>query len=319
MSSHKTTRPDAAKVAFHDSESLLRFAETLQLRSLAASTREEYLRYVRKLAARVQRDPAELDEAQLRAHLLHLKDGKDGHAYSPSSMRTAVAAFTAFYNRHLGHDWKLFRLVRSPSPQTLPAVLTRAEVARLFGAIREPRFRAVLRLIYACGLRVAEAVNLEVTQIKRDGPRLHLQKTKFSKERLVPLPLWAYRELQDYWKTHRHPRWVFPGVGRGWRETPGGRERLGHAVEPMGVGSIQHCVRLARADARLPDSTHVHTLRHSYATHLLEEGVSIRLISAYLGHASLETTLIYTHLTAVNEASARAALDKLRPGEPAAP
>ena len=318
MSSHKSTKKDAAKVAFNDSDSLLRFAETLKLRSLAGTTQEEYMRYVRKLAARVKRDPAELDEAQLRAHLLHLKDGKDGHGYSASSMRTAVAALTAFYNLHLGRDWKLFRLVRSPSPQTLPTVLTRAEVARLFTVIREERFRVILRLIYACGLRVSEAINLEVTQIKRDGPRLHLQKTKFSKERLVPLPLWAYRELQHYWKTHRHPRWVFPGVGRGWRETPGGIARLGHAVEPMGVSSIQYCVRLARADAKLPATTHVHTLRHSYATHLLEAGISIRLISAYLGHASLETTLIYTHLTAVNEASARTALEKLRPDDPAA-
>lgn len=318
MSSHKSTKKDAAKVAFNDSDSLLRFAETLKLRSLAATTREEYMRYVRKLAARVKRDPAELDEAQLRAHLLHLKDGKDGHGYSASSMRTAVAAFTAFYNLHLGRDWKLFRLVRSPSPQTLPTVLTRDEVKRLFGVIREERFRVILRLIYMCGLRVSEAIALEVTDIKRDGPHLHLKKTKFSKERLVPLPLWSYRELQDYWKTHRHPRWVFPGVGRGWRETPGGVARLGHASEPMGIGSIQHCVRLARADARLAKSTHVHTLRHSYATHLLEEGVSIRLISAYLGHASLETTLIYVHLTAVNEASARAALEKLRPDEPTA-
>ena len=97
-------------------------------------------------------------------------------------MRTAVAAFTAFYNLHLGRDWKLFRLVRSPSPQTLPTVLTRDEVNRLFRVIREDRFRVILRLIYACGLRVSEAINLEVTQIKRDGPRLHLQKTKFSKE-----------------------------------------------------------------------------------------------------------------------------------------
>jgi integrase/recombinase XerD len=318
MSSHKSTKKDAAKVASNDSDSLLRFAETLKLRSLAPSTQEEYLRYVRKLQARVKRDPAELDEAQLREHLLHLKNENGGHGYSASSMRTAVAAFTAFYNLHLGRDWKLFRLVRSPSPQTLPTVLTREEVKRLFGVIREDRFRTILRLIYACGLRVSEAINLEVGQIKRDGPRLHLQKTKFSKERLVPLPLWAYRELQDHWKTHRHPRWVFPGVGRGWRETSGGIERLAHAIEPMGIGSIQHCVRLARADAKLPKSTHVHTLRHSYATHLLEEGVSIRLISAYLGHASLETTLIYTHLTAVNEASARAALEKLRPDEAAA-
>ena len=315
MSSHKSTKKDAAKVAFNDSDSLLRFAETLKLRSLADTTREEYMRYLRKLAARVKRDPAELDEAQLRAHLLYLKDGQNGHGYSASSMRTAVAAFTAFYNLHLGRDWKLFRLVRSPSPQTLPTVLTRKEVKRLFAAIREERFRVILRLIYACGLRVSEAINLEVGQIKRDGPRLHLQKTKFSKERLVPLPVWAYRELQDYWKTHRHPRWVFPGVGRGWRETPGGVERLAQATEPMGIGSIQHCVRLARADAKLPKETHVHTLRHSYATHLLEAGISIRLISAYLGHASLETTLIYTHLTAVNEAGARDALEGMRPDD----
>lgn len=312
MSSHKSTKKGGAvpAVLTPDHESLVRFAELLKLRTLAQSTQEEYLRYVRKLAGRVQRDPAELDEAQVRGHLLHLKVA---HGYSPSSMRTAVAAMRCYYGLHLGRDWKLFDLVRSPSAKLLPAVLTRAEVARLFTVIREERFRTVLRLIYACGLRVSEAVTLKVTDIKKDGPRLHLTGAKGAKDRLVPLPLWAYRELQDFWRTHRHPKWVFPGVGRGWRETPGGVERLAHAVEPMGVGSIQHCVRLARVDARLPATTHVHTLRHSYATHLLEEGVSIRLISAYLGHSSLETTLVYTHLTQVNEASARVALDKLKP------
>ena len=161
MSSHKSTKKDAGKVTFQR----FRFAaplcgrsatarrwhrqqvmagrlcfgrcptgrhspQTLKLCSLAVTTQEEYLRYVRKLAARVKRDPAELKEAQLRAHLLHLKDGQGGHGYSASSRRTAVAAFTAFYNLHLGRDWKLFRLVRSPSPQTLPTVLTRDEVKK---------------------------------------------------------------------------------------------------------------------------------------------------------------------------------------------
>lgn len=312
MSHHTSTKKGAIKPVAADCESLVRFAELLKLRTLAASTQAEYLRYLRKLAARRGRDPATLDEAQVRAHLLYLKDQ---HGYSPSSMRTAVAALVAFYNLHLGRDWKLFGLVRSPSAQTLPSVLTRAEVARLFGAIREERFRVILRLIYACGLRVGEAAGLEVTAIKRDGPRLHVRGAKGGKDRLVPLPQWCYRELQEFWRTHRHPRWVFPGVGRGWRDGAQGTApaKLALAAEPMGVGSIQHCVRLARADARLPDTTHVHTLRHSYATHLLEEGVSIRLISAYLGHASLETTLIYTHLTAVNEAGARAALERMRP------
>lgn len=292
-----------------DCDSLVRFAELLKLRTLAASTQAEYLRYIRKLATRVKGDPAGLDEAQVRAHLLHLKEQ---HAYSPSSMRTAVAALTAFYNLHLGRDWKLFGLVRSPDRQRLPQVLTRAEVARLFAVIREERFRVVLRFIYACGLRIGEAVTVEVGDL-RGGERVHVRQAKGNKDRYTPLPPAMTAELRAWWKTHRHPRWVFPGVGRGWRDGSSLPATLAQAVEPMGVGSIQHCVRLAVAEAGLPKGTCVHTLRHSYATHLLEEGVSIRLISAYLGHASLETTSIYTHLTAVNEAAARAAVARLLP------
>ena len=312
MSTHKTTARGRATVAvLVDHDSVARFVELLKLRSLAASTQAEYLRYVRKLAARVKGDPAGLDEAQVRAHLLHLKEA---HAYSPSSMRTAVAGFTAFYNLHLGRDWKLFGLVRSPDRQTLPQVLTRAEVTRLFAVVREERFIVVLRFIYACGLRIGEAVKVEVADL-RGGERVHVRQAKGNKDRYVPLPPAMLAELRTFWKGHRHPRWVFPGVGRGWRDGAEGTApaTLGQAAEPMGVGSIQHCVRLVVAATGLPKATCVHTLRHSYATHLLEEGVSIRLISAYLGHATLETTSIYTHLTAVNEASARAAVARLLP------
>jgi len=306
-SAHASTLRAAKKHHAPDAEAVARFAETMRLRSLAAATQEEYLRMVRKLAARCGGDPATLDEAAVRAHLLRLKDE---HRYSPSSMRTAVAAMRAFFGLHLGRDWKLFDLVRSPSAQKLPVVLTRAEVARLCATVREPRFRTLFRLIYACGLRIGEAVTLEVRDLREPG-RVHIREAKGNKERYVPLPEAMRAELRVWWKTHRHPRWIFPGVGRGWREQPEQLARLGAAVEPMGVGSVQHCLRLARAAAQLPAGTVVHTLRHSYATHMLEEGVSIRLISAYLGHASLETTLIYTHLTAVNESHARAAVARL--------
>ena len=316
VSTHASTRKGGARaVRVLDSEALVRFAETLKLRSLARATQDEYLRFVRKLAAQHGGDPAVLDEPQVRAHLLHLKEA---HHYSPSSMRTAVSAMRAFYGRHLGRDWKLFDLVRSPSAKKLPTVLTREEVARFFSVLREPRFKTVFRLIYACGLRIGEAVTLEVRDLREPG-RLHLRETKGNKERYVPLPEAMLTELRAFWKTHRHPKWIFPGVGRGWKDQSinsgparsAALARLAHAVEPMGVGSIGHCLRLARAEARLPQGMVVHTLRHSYATHLLEAGVSIRLISAYLGHSSLETTLIYTHLTAVNEASAREAVARL--------
>lgn len=299
MSRSKTTGKESAQTPAlrgakepraADPESVARFQETMRLRSLAAATRAEYLRMVRQLVVRHGGDPAGLDEAAVRAHLLWLKDDV---RYSPSSMRMAVAAMRAYYGRHLGRDWRLFDLVRSPSAQKLPAVLTRAEVARLFATVRRPRFRTFFRLIYACGLRISEALQLEVRDLREPG-RVHIRAGKGDKERYVPLPELMREELRAWWKTHRHPRWLFPG-----------------AVRPMGMNAAQHCMRLARVEAGLPAGTVVHTLRHSYATHLLEEGVSIRLISAYLGHASLETTLIYTHLTAVNEAGARAAVARL--------
>ena len=323
MSSHPSTpKGGAAKAApAPDYPSQVRFAELLSLRGLSASTQEEYQRYIRKLATRIGRDPADLDEAAVRGHVLHLKDA---HHYSASSMRTAVAALRNFYGHLLGHGWRLFDLVSSPSPKTLPAVLTRAEVARLWSVLRAERFRVILRLIYACGLRIGEAVNLEVRDLRGGEPgcpRLHIRAGKGRKDRLVPVPESMLAWLRAWWKTHRHPRWLFPGVGRGWRDGAAGTSpaTLAAAVEPMGVSSIQHCMRLAVAAARLPAGTCVHTLRHSYATHLLEEGVSIRLISAYLGHSSLETTLIYTHLTAVNEAGARAAVARLLTPPPVGP
>ena len=316
VSTHASTRKGGARaVRVPDSAALVRFAETLKLRSLARATQDEYLRFVRKLAAHHGGDPSGLDEAQVRAHLLHLKEARH---YSPSSMRTAVAAMRAFFGRHLGLDWKLFDLVRSPSAKKLPVVLTREEVARFFSVLREPRFKTVFRLIYACGLRIGEAARLEVRDLREPG-RLHLRETKGNKERYVPLPEAMRDELRAWWKTHRHPKWIFPGVGRGWKDQSinsgpartAALAKLAHAVEPMGVGSIGHCLRLARAEARLPQGMVVHTLRHSYATHLLDAGVNIRLISAYLGHSSLETTMIYLHLTAVNESHAREAVARL--------
>ena len=116
---HASTARGTNKSHAADPESVARFQETLKLRSLAATTQSEYLRFIRRLAARHGADPATLEEAQVRAHLLQLNDE---HNYSPSSMRTAVAALRAYYGRHLGRDWNLFDLVRSPSAQKLPTV-----------------------------------------------------------------------------------------------------------------------------------------------------------------------------------------------------
>jgi len=309
-----STKRGRVRTPSPDPETLVRFAELLKLRGLAPATQEEYLRFVRKLAARTGGDPSALDEPALRAHLLRLKEE---HHYSPSSMRTAVAAMRAFFHLHLGRDWRLFDLVRAPSERKLPTVLSRKEVARLFSVVREPRFRTLLRLAYACGLRLGDACRVQVGDI-RNGC-LHIRAGKGNKDRLVPLPPAMLQELRDFWRTHRNPRWLFPSPGHRWRERPALREQLSTVDSPLGGGSVQRCLRLARAAAQLPETTTPHTLRHSYATHMLDEGVNIRLISAYLGHSSLETTMIYLHLTAVNEATARAAITRLLPPDDPAP
>lgn len=311
MSNNQSNQPGRKRApVVPDNPTLVRFAELLKLRGLAATTQEEYLRFSRRLLERLQCAPEVVSEEQLRAHLLQLKEE---HHYSPSSMRTAVAAMRALFGLHLGHDWKLFDLVRSCSERKLPMVLTREEVARLFSVVREPRFRTLLRLAYCCGLRLGDACRVQVSDI-RPG-HLHIRAGKGNKDRLVPLPETMVQELRDFWRTHRNPKWLFPSPGHRWREKPSLREQLNTVDAPLGGGSVQRCLRLARAAAQLPETTTPHTLRHSYATHMLEEGVNIRLISAYLGHSSLETTMIYLHLTAVNEASARAAIARLLPPE----
>jgi integrase len=141
-----------------------------------------------------------------------------------------------------------------------------------------------------------------------DYPRLHVRCGKGGKDRFVPLTPAMVEELRAWWKTHRHPRFLFPGPTAGWRERCQPADAAQHATTHLSVSAVQNTFRLARATAGLPAQATVHTLRHCYATHLLEENVNLRLIAQYLGHASIETTLIYTHLTPLNEARTRAAL-----------
>jgi integrase len=298
-----------------DPKSLKDFAELLKLRSLEDSTQAEYLRNVRRLGSQTNRDPADLAEADLRAYILKLKDESD---LSPSSMRTAAAAFEGFYIHHLGHTWTLFSLLRCPDHKTLPEVLTVEEVHRLLSAVKLPRFRVLFGLLYGCGLRLGEALSLQVTDIRDNGRHIHLSadETKGHKARVVPLPSGTRDELRAYWRTHRHSHFIFPSLGMGWRDRPAAAAKLAYATTHMQHGAAQVCMRLARAAAGLPERVVCHTLRHSYATHLLDKGVSIRLISAYMGHSSLDITARYLHLTTVNEKHAREAIEQLKPKLP---
>ena len=190
-----------------DGESVVRFAETLKLSSSAATTQAEYLRYERELAARHGGDPPPLEDATVRAHRLRLKEV---HAYSRSSMLTAVAAY---YGLHQGKDRKLFDLMRPPSAQMLPTVLTLGGGAAASRRARYCGSGTLFRLIHACGLRIGKAVKLEVRDL-RQPEWVHIREAKGRRERYVPLPPMLLPELRAWWRTHRHPQWLFPGVGR---------------------------------------------------------------------------------------------------------
>jgi site-specific recombinase XerD len=292
--------------------SITQFQQLVELKDYRPATKKEYVRYVCKLAEHFQCDPATLTENQIREYFLFLRQHKH---YKHSPMKAAKYSLRAFYLDCVKvQGWTVFQEVRIAEPEVLPIVLGRAEVQALLAVVREPRFRTCLRLMYHCGLRVGETVAIEVRDLhgKETPPRLHLRNGKGGKDRYVPVAPAMIQELRDWWIVHRNPKFLFPSPGRGWADrTLSLSQAMTGSTAPMSVSSVQMAYRLARAASGVNSASTTHSLRHSYATHLLEEGVSLRQISQYLGHESLDTTVIYTHLTAISEARTQAALAAL--------
>lgn len=245
--------------------------------------------------------------------------------YSPQSLRLTRVTSGAFYNGLLELDWKLFATIHAKDAKKLPVVMSKAEVLAVLGAVREPRFGVCLRLIYECGLRLSEALNIDVSCI--DGARglLHIKAGKGCKDRMVPLSPQMLQELRKWWAQHRNPRLLFPSMGKRSKVSGRGQasaqwssqmQMMGLAKQPMSGSALQSVFRKTADGMKLGKHVTIHTLRHSYATHLLENGLDIRLISEYLGHATLEQTLVYAHLTSVTDEQTQQALTKLTLGLP---
>lgn len=181
-------------------------------------------------------------------------------------------------------------LVRAPHEHKLPVVLSQQEVKRVLSSIRIFRHRACLTTIYSCGLRLSEATHIQVGDIDSHHMLLHVKHGKGGKDRFVPLPQKTLLMLREFWKTHRNKTWLFPAPGRSGTH-------MATATEPLPRSSVQIVFKAAVRECGILKRVSVHTLRHSYATHLLEKGVNLRLIQEYLGHKSPKTTAIYTHLT----------------------
>ena len=292
----------------HPYDSRARFAEFLALHYDANRTRHAYYRQLRLIHEQLQCDPATISEAQLRDYFLFVKLKKH---WQPKSIRQAAAAARMFFIELLAQPaWTVFAQIRAKDHDRLPAVLTRQQVIDLIGRIRLRRYRTPIKLIYACGLRLSECLALTIHDIAGAEHKLFIRDGKGHRDRVLPLPTSLYQELRRYWSFHKHPLLIFPNVGRGDNHPQALAERMRQATSPMPCSSLQRLLVVARAELNLP-AAKLHTLRHSFATHLLEAGVNLRVIQMILGHKSPQTTAIYTHLTPAVMAGAAGAIDRL--------
>jgi integrase/recombinase XerD len=268
-------------------EYLDRMLQDLQLRSMSLDTQDNYVRAVRKLSEHFTKPPDSITEEELREYFLYLRNERH---FSFSASNLALCGIKFFYTHTLKRDWPTLEFVRAPRKRKLPVVLSQEEVRQVLSSIRIFRHRACLTTIYSCGLRIKEGTHIQIGDIHSDRMLLLVRFAKGGNQRYVPLPHRTLEMLRTFWKTHRHPVWLFPAPGRGGTH-------MSSATEPIPIGSVQDVFRAVLKECGIVKRASVHTLRHSYATHLLEKGVNLRLIQQYLGHRSPRTTAIYTHLT----------------------
>jgi len=278
-----------------------RMIECLQLRGLAERTQEAYTRAVRQLAAHYHKSPDQISEAELRQYFLYLKNVKH---YSRNTMTIAICGIRFFYEQTLQRNWAIFGIVRPAPEKKLPVILSLAEGRQILGRLRLLRYQVCLTTIYSCGLRLQEGTHLQVADIDSARMMIHVRHGKGAKDRYAPLPQRTLQLLRQYWATHHNPVLLFPAEGRD-------HIALAQATEPMSKSSVQDAFHAALKESRLNKRASVHTLRHSWATHLLEAGVNLRLIQEWLGHSSPATTSVYTHLTVKAEQLGTQAINRI--------
>jgi site-specific recombinase XerD len=271
-----------------------RYVEDMQLHGYAASTQNSYRNAVRQLAQHFHKSPDTVTEEELRAYFLYLRNERK---LARSTTTNVLCALKFLFERTLQREWPTLELARPPREHKLPTVLSREEVHRILGLVKVPVYRICLITMYSCGLRRMECIPLEVGDVDGDRHLVHVRQGKNSRDRYVPLPQRTLELLRSFWSVHRSPRWLFPSV-----------LRCGEHVTP---NAVHYAFFGALESSGIKKRAHMHTLRHSYATHLLENGVNLRLIQSWLGHKSPETTALYTHLTRAASETVRGAIDRL--------
>jgi site-specific recombinase XerD len=276
-----------------------RMSADMRLRDYRPRTQSGYELATRLFLDWAKTDPSELTEEHVRAYILYLREQKK---QAPSSINVAVCAVRFFCTHTLGREWPVFELLRVNKPRMLPTVLSTTEVRALLAAVRHPVRRVALGTIYALGLRLGEGLRLETAHVDAERLMVWVRDGKGAKDRGVPLPRPLLARLRRYWKQER------PTSSTRYFFVPPSGEA------PLHETTLQKTFTAAYAELGLAKHASIHTLRHSYATHLLEAGISLRTIQAVLGHKSLRTTELYTHVTQPGVERLQEVLDRLMTG-----
>lgn len=255
-----------------------RMREDLRLRNYAKNSEKLYLHHISKFSEYWKKSPEHLGLEEVRKYLLHLLERK----VSQSHYKQAVAALRFFYKYTLGQDWVKEKIAYPRREFRVPVVLTTQEVSLILSKVKREQHRVILRTIYGTGLRLMEALQLKVSDIESAERRIRVGSGKGKKDRYTMLSETLLEELRSYWKTYRPQDWLFPA-----------KDPRRH----VGETAIQKTFHDALKLSGVPKAASVHTLRHSFATHLLENGTDLRLIQELLGHRTLKSTLIYTHVS----------------------
>jgi site-specific recombinase XerD len=270
--------------------------EDMRLRDYRPRTRSGYGLAVRLFLDWAKREPEELTQEEVRSYFLYLREDKK---QAPSSINIAVCALRFFCIHTLGRDWPVFELLRVNKPRLLPVVLSTSEVRTLLEAVRHPVRRMALTTIYALGLRLGEGLKLETGHVDSERLMVWVRDGKGGKDRGVPLPRPLLGRLRSYWKEQRPEsptKYLFvPANGQA----------------PLHETTLQKTFTAACKEVELGKHATIHTLRHSYATHLLESGVTLRTIQDVLGHKSMRTTEVYVHVTKPGTERLQQVVDRL--------
>ena len=274
-----------------------RMIEDMRLRNFSSHTIDAYVHAVKQFANHYKRSPEQLSGEDVRQYLLHLV--QEQHA-SWSRYNLARCGLQFLYRITLGQNERFKKLPCAKTPRRLPTVLCADEVRQLLDAVEHDlKHKSLLMTLYGAGLRISEALTLKPGDIDSQRMVIHVRGGKGNKDRMVKLSIQLLATLREYWRL-RHPEgWLFP--------------QHTHPDRPMESGTAERIVSRAARRAGITRRVTPHTLRHSYATHLLEAGTDLRTIQLLLGHGSLKTTTIYLHVSQARLQAAGSPLDLLYP------